>query len=408
MRTLWFVGGGVETIPGLVRAREMGCRIVVSDYNPDAPGMAYADIPIIASTYGIEETVEAARRFHDTDGPLTGVMSVATDVPLTVASVAEALDLPGIPVEAARLATNKLAMKERFVAEGVPTSWFSPVESVDHLRELVRERGFPLVIKPVDGRGARGVLLLREGMDPDEMYARSLSQSPGGQVMAEEFLDGPQVSTEAILFRGKGYTSGFSDRNYEYRDRFAPYFIENGGDQPSRLPEAACREIAATAEAAGRALGIETGVVKGDMVWSNGEARVIEVAARLSGGWFCTDQIPLGTGVDILGAAIRIALGEEPDTDALMPRRHDGVAIRYFFPEPGRIVSIEGEEECKALPWVHRMQVYAQPGEVLEMVTDHTRRAGFVITTGPDRETAVVRAKEIVDRIRITTEPVNG
>ena len=167
--------------------------------------------------------------------------------------------------------------------------------------------------------------------------------------------------------------------------------------------EEAQRRIAATAMDAGRAMGITNGSVKGDMVWTERGPYVIEIAARLSGGWMSTDQIPLGTGVDLIGCAIRLALGEQIAADELRPRWHRGVAIRYFFPRPGRVTAIEGAEQFAGVPWVHRLGFFVRVGEVLHPVTDHTKRAGFVITTGATREEAVARACSVVETIAIRT-----
>ena len=150
-------------------------------------------------------------------------------------------------------------------------------------------------------------------------------------------------------------------------------------------------------------MGIVSGSVKGDMVWTDRGPCVIEIAARLSGGWMSTDQIPLGTGVDLIGCAIRLALGEKVPAEDIRPRWHRGVAIRYFFPPPGRVVSIEGAEAFACVPWVHRLGFFVEPDEVVQPITDHTKRAGFVITTGATREEAVERAEAVVDAIRIRT-----
>ena len=99
---------------------------------------------------------------------------------------------------------------------------------------------------------------------------------------------------------------------------------------------------------AAAALGVTNGTVKGDIVVHNGEPYVIELAARLSGGFFCTREIPLNTGVDFIGAAIRIALGEPVAAEELSPRHFTPVIQRYAFPKPGRVVSIAGAEEARA------------------------------------------------------------
>jgi biotin carboxylase len=401
VKTLWIVSGGAEAVPGIKRARELGLRVVVSDRDASAPGFAHADDAIVADTYDAEATAAAALGYHEHRHPIDGVMCMAADVPVTVATVAAALDLPGIPLESARLAADKLAMKQAFQRAGVPTAWFQSIESLDELRAVVAARGLPLVLKPVDGRGARGVLRLTEQTDLAWAFTHAKGQSRRGGVMVEEYLAGPQISTEGLLVDGVGTTCGFIDRNYEHLETFAPYVVENGGEQPSALPPEAQRQISSVAMDAGRALGIVSGNVKGDMVWTDRGPCVIEIAARLSGGWMSTDQIPLGTGVDLIGCSIRLALGEPVPAEDLQPRRQRGVAIRYWFPPPGRVESIDGAEAFTELPWVHRLGFFVEPGEMMQPITDHTKRAGFVITTGATREEAVERARSVVAGVRV-------
>jgi len=404
-RTILIVSGGAEALPGIRLAKRMGLHVVVSDGSPEAPGLAEADDRLIASTYDVLATVEAASEYSRAVRPLDGVICVAADVPVTVASVAEALGLPGISVESARLAADKMAMKQRFVERGIAVPWFQEIGGAAELRAAVADRGLPLVIKPVDSRGARGVLRLVAGVDLDWAFGHAREWSPTGRVMVEEYLTGPQLSTESLLLDGVGHTPGFTDRNYEYLDRFSPWIIENGGHQPSVLSDDAQKAVADLAVRAGLALGISTGIVKGDMVLTPSGPKVIEVAARLSGGWFSTDQIPLATGVDLVGAAIRVALGDPVAAEYLAPAFHHGVAIRYFFPQPGRVRAITGADRFRKVPWVHRMGFAVGVGDVVEDPTNHTRRAGFVITSGATRDEAVGRAMEVVNTVRIETGP---
>ena len=152
-------------------------------------------------------------------------------------------------------------------------------------------------------------------------------------------------------------------------------------------------------------LGIENGTLKGDLVLHPERGLcIIEVAPRLSGGWFCTDQIPISTGVDLVQIAARIALGETIELDEVRPRAWNPVAVRYFFPPPGVLRAVEGFDDVAGLPWVHRAVLFAAPGDVLEPVTNHTRRAGLVITTGKTRDEAVRRAEEAVRSVRFDVE----
>lgn len=402
-KTLLIISGGIEAVPGIRLAKEMGLHVVVSDMNPNAPGFTFADDRLLASTYDVEATVAVAVQYHRAISPIHGVMCIAADVPVTVACVAEALKLPGISVASARLAVDKLAMKERFAVDNVPIPWFSAVESVDHLKLIVAERNYPLVLKPVDSRGSRGVLQLAPAMDLDWAYSISHGHSPTGRVMVERFLSGPQVSTESIVLNGVAYTPGFADRNYELLERYAPHIIEDGAQLPSCLSEKSQQAVCDLVSQAAHSMGIENGVVKGDIVVHDGQPYVIELAARLSGGYFCTHEIPLNTGVDLVGNAIRLALGESINTDALQPQYNQPVAQRYFFPKPGIVTVIKGAEYFINHPQVAYLELRVKPGDHVGPMDSHPARAGVVITTGTTRAEAVALAERVVREIYIET-----
>lgn len=401
-----FIGGGIETVPGIMRAHDMGLWVVVSDQSVDAPACQLADACLHASTYDVAVTVSAAEAFHLSQRPIDGVLCLATDVPLTVASVAAALNLPGIPPESARLAMDKLAMKERFKADGVPVPWFRAVRSAAELKQDLEQVGLPLVLKPVDSRGARGVLRLAADTDLDWAYGVALAESPSGRVMVERFIDGPQVSTESMVVDGIAHTPGFSDRNYELLDQYAPYVIENGGELPTALDEHAQAEVRALVQKAALSLGVHNGVVKGDVVVSSDGPYIIELAARLSGGYFCTHEIPLSTGVDFVGHAIRMALGDTPSARDLAPRCQHPVVQRYHFPTPGQVVSIHGADEVASRPGVALCEIRVKCGDVVASAKHHPARAGVVIATGECRAQALERAVSAIRDIKIETVPL--
>ena len=402
-RAILIISGGIEAADAARRAKAMGLYVVVSDRDPAAPGFAHADSCIIADVYGPEETAAAALRYSRKIRKIDGVICVAADAPVTVATVADKLGLPGIPLDAARTACDKLAMKERFRAAGVPVPWFAEVATPQDLQRIAIERGRDLVIKPVDSRGSRGVQRVAQVEDLAKAFLFARKHSPTERVMVEQYLSGPQVSTESVIVDGRCHTPGFSDRNYEYLDRYAPFFIENGGDLPSRLPPATQAKVKQVVANAAAALGISNGTVKGDIVVHEGEPYVIELAARLSGGFFCTREIPLNTGVDFIGAAIRVALGDRPTEDELSPQFLKPVIQRYAFPPPGRVVSIAGAENARKVPGVEEVVVTAREGDVIPAAGDKRPSAAMVLATGDTREDAVSAANDALARLRIQT-----
>ena len=384
----------------------MGLHVVVSDLNPLAPGFAIADDTIVASTYDVQATVAAAQNYHENIRAIDGVICIATDVPLTVASVADVLGLPGIPVSAARVVSEKMMMKDCFKAANIPIPDYAELLSFAELRDIVSSWGFPLVIKPVDNRGARGVLRLQPSIDLAWAFEYAHGYSPSGRVMVEKFLDGPQVSTESIVIDGNAYTPGFSDRNYELLETYAPHIIENGGDIPGILSDDDRQKIYVLVEEAAAAIGISNGVIKGDVVVHEDQPYIIEVAARLSGGYFCSHEIPLSTGVDFVGQAIKLALGKTINPEDLRPKFNQPVSQRYLFPKPGKVKSISGAEEVAAQANIDLCELRVKEGDIIGEIDNHPARAGVVIAYGDTAQEAQTAAESAVAMIQIQTEPV--
>ena len=402
-RAILIVSGSIEAAEAARHAKAMGLYVIVSDRNPEAPAFAHADSCIIADVYGAEETAAAAFRYSRKVKKIDGVICVAADAPVTAATVADKLGLPGIPLDAARTAMDKLAMKQRFRAAGVPVPWFAEVATPQELQRIAIERGRDLVIKPADSRGSRGVQRVAQVEDLSKAFMEARRHSPTERVMVEQYLSGPQVSTESVIVDGRCFTPGFSDRNYEYLDRYAPFFIENGGDLPSHLPPAVQAKVKQVVAKAAAALGISTGTVKGDIVVHEGEPYVIDLAARLSGGYFCTREIPLNPGVDFIGAAIRVALGEAPSEDELTPKFLKPVIQRYAFPAPGRVVSIAGEEEARQVPGIEELLVTVKPGDILRSPVDSNCSAAMALASGETAEVARAAAEAALAALEIKT-----
>lgn len=401
MKILLIIGAGVEQGRAYELGRDMGYRVVGTDFNPKAPAFEIADDAILASTRDPQETLQAVMEFlnNNPQDALAGVITLANDVPVTVATVAEHYSLPTIGLAAARIASDKLLMKKVFKENKVPTPAFRHVTCVEEVVAAAQTWQWPVVLKPVDGRGARGVLLLDDRIDLEWAWQESMSFSTVGKLMVENFVVGPQISSESMMVQGKCYTAAYADRNYQRLEQFRPYIIEDGGTQPAQLTAHQRWSINDIVEKAALAMGITSGIVKGDIVMGPDGPCVIEIAARLSGGYFATDQIPLATGVDLVHLAIMLAVGEKVTPEMLKPTVDYGVAIRYFFPPEGKIRAIRGMDKLAEICGVRKSLIYRQIGENQPLVKAHPDRAGFVIAMGAGREEAQARVEKAIKAI---------
>ncbi len=402
-KTILLLGASSDQLYAIRTAQAMGLNTLVVDANPNAVGFSISDDYAVVSTRDVESLKQMVDQYHSNGYQIAGVLVQGSDIPHIVCSLAEYIDTPHIPMQAALLSTHKLKMKQHFYKSGVAIPWFSSVKTPDHLRMVIKERGYPLIIKPVDRSGSRGVYYLDGTRNIDELFADAQALSLCGDVLVEEFLDGLQISTETIMYRGKAYTPGFVDRNYDMLSKYLPNIIENGGTEPSSVTYEQRLSIESLVEKAAISLGVTDGVVKGDIVLSPDGPKIIEVATRLSGGDFSESLIPLGIGVNIVEAALNIAMGNEVALDKLKPRWSRVVLNRYFFPEPGTLKSIDGLEEVSAQPWVQKLETWYNIDEYVPEVKSHADRFGVFIVTGETLEEANQRADWVYQKVKIVT-----
>jgi biotin carboxylase len=396
------IGAGVEQVPAYEAAKRRGLTIVGTDMDPDAPGFTFADYKILVSTRDPSATEKEAVEFHRSH-PIHGVMTVANDVPYTVARVAHALGLPSISLDAAKCVTDKLLMKEQFAAHGVACPWFASVDNPEHLRDLIENHSADnFVLKPVDGRGARGVLLINSSVDLEWAFAESMRWGECGRLILEEFIPGMQLSTETFIVDGVCYTPAIAERNYSRLEQFRPNIIEDGGTIPAPIDAAMRKAVDEVILQGASAIGITSGIIKGDIVIDDaGRPLIIELAARLSGGWFATHQIPAASGVNLVDAVISYSLGEAVSSSQLLPKYQRATAIRYWFPSEGIIKSIEGEEELKQMPGLLSYGFFRKQGDVQPKICMHPDRFGYVIVTGDNRDEVLALADQALGCVEV-------
>jgi len=132
------------------------------------------------------------------------------------------------------------------------------------------------------------------------------------------------------------------------------------------------------------------------------------MAARLSGGDFSESLIPLGCGVNIVNAAIQVALGNSPDLDKLTDQWEVSVANRYFFGEPGTLKSVHGLEEVEKFPWVKKFEIWVHPGDEIKQIKFHAGRLGVFIVVGNNHKELQDRIKIIYDLVEFKIESNNA
>ena len=186
------LGGGFQQLPAIRKAHELGLTVILADYLPDAPGRREADQSFLISTRDKDGILELARK-EDVDGILAFASDPAEE---TAAYVAEKLNLPGGMYAAAGILGNKRKFREFLVIHGIPAPRYFPMDiAMDFLRNDSKDNSvsslpYPIVVKPLDSSGSKGVTVLRS-YDAGRLlraYQTAVSCSLSGQAMAEEYI----------------------------------------------------------------------------------------------------------------------------------------------------------------------------------------------------------------------------
>lgn len=314
-KTILIIGGGLLQVPIIQTAKTMRLHTVVADMNPSSIGFQIADEAILMSTKDVEGMVRESKKFAQ-NSSIHGVITAGTDASMTVAAVASALQLPGIRFVDAEAASNKVKMRQRLKEFGMPIPRFAAVWSLQDAKDALDSLTFPLVMKPADNMGARGVIKVTNKDDLPTAFRHAKRFCPTGELILEEYMEGPELSVDALAFQGQIRMTGIADRIIERE----PYFIEVGHNMPSAMSKEILNEVERVMAGGMRALGIHLGAGKGDIKVTKDGVKIGEIAARLSGGFMSAFTYPLSSGVNLNRAALLISLGETPDNlDPVFP-----------------------------------------------------------------------------------------
>jgi biotin carboxylase len=402
VKTVLFVGAGRHQRRAILRAKQLGLRVVAVDRNPDAPGLQAADAGEAVDFTDVAAVTEVARS-HAVDGVLT--VSADRAVPV-VAAVAEALGLPGIGTDTAHLMTHKIAMRRTLADAGVPQPRFAAARDLASARAAVDAVGLPAVLKPADSGGQRGIFYIDSADDVDAHLHAAFAESPTGEAILEGFHDGLELNGIVIARGGEASLLTLSDR-------LRPPGIGFGVGWTHVYPASIYGDTQVEAERvavhAVHALGLRDGIAFPQLIVDDdGSVRVVEVAARIPGGQMA-DLVRHAVGVDLVEVALRQALGEPVPDELVLPRFAQPLAIRFLTAQPwplpaGKVTRIGSLEPVLAASGVVQADTYLQVGETIRPVRLDGDRRGYVIATAGTSVEALARAEAAAKLLEVEVE----
>ena len=369
MKKLAIIGASYLQASLIIRANQLGFETHVFAWAANDVGetLAYRFYPI--SIVEKEKILQVCREVQ-----IDGICSIGSDLAvITVNYVAKEMNLIGNSLISTEQSTNKSLMRRCFEENGDPSPRSICVDSISDKR--LEELSFPLIVKPVDRSGSRGITKVLHESELSAAIERAKAIGFLKEAIVEEFVEGHEYSVECISWEGKHellaitqkYTTG------------SPGFVETAHLEPAMITTDLSDRIAEVVFHALNSLGIRYGASHSELkVTPSGEIVLIEIGARMGGDVIGSDLVRLSTGVDFVKAVIQVAVGQKPEIERTESR---AAAVRFILSEDDLSVLERVKKENLSLV------VHESVGQISEKtITDSSERFGYFILSSADPE----------------------
>lgn len=389
MKVFVLAGGNdqIELIKG-IRKRFKGVEVILLDMNPNVRAREYADRMLVISTMDFDKVLKAAE-----DEKIDLILSACGDQPLrTMAYVSEKLGLPCyLTYQQSLNLTNKVYMKSLMEQGGIPTAKFRRFD----INTEISSEGltFPLVIKPADNNGSKGIIKVYSQVEFDEAVAEAKKYTMSGDLLVEEFKTGEEYSVEAFIKNGEPHIV-FASKNVKIKDQNTFTICKN--EYVSELPKSLEEKIRDIIKGIHMTFGIDNVPLLIQMIYDGENINVIEFSARTGGGsklFFIREM----TGVDVIENLLDITMGIEPD---IIPKKKgSSAAILYAYSQPGIFNAVEGIKSLQEKGMVTDMFLYKPYGAMINSSNYSSDRPLGLMIKAKDE-------KELSEKISVVNENV--
>lgn len=372
-RTILIFGVGELQRSIINRAARRGLFTVGIDPCEEASARDACDIFEVVGGQDFEGTLAVAKKYN-----VSALVTASTDKPLVMmARVAKELHLPFFSVETAEWSTDKFQMKQRFMEGGVPCAKGRLIRHAEEAKDLC----FPVICKPRDNSGSRGVKLCRDVNELQECIDEALDNSKLDTVLVEEFIEGREFSIETLHYEGKSEVIQFTEK----KTTEFPYNVELGHKQPANLTDDERQHIRDIISKIAVCMHFENCPSHTELKVNERGIFVIETSPRLGGDYITSTLTPLSTGINLEDQLLHIALGEKVDT--ITGRVNKASAVCFFSLSKGTVTAIDEHiSEVVSWPNIHSFGLKLKVGDNVNQITSSLNRYGQFVVTGKNRQ----------------------
>jgi len=402
---LMILGGSSAQEIAIKKAQELGIEVIVCDYNEEAIGHKSADVSSFISSFDANGAYKFGKQMN-----IDGVMTLGTDQPiLTVAYVAKQLGLPMlINYDTALYVTNKWYMKKTFSKHLIPTTDYVFYKKGVN-ENCLDEIGYPVVVKPIDSQGQRGVYYLENKSSVIEKFEAVICHSRDSKILVETYYENDEITVSGWVQEERLTILSITDRVTFYEKNRIGICLAH--TFPSKHLGAFGSEIVGLSKQIVEDFNIQNGPIYFQLLIGEEGIKVNEIACRIGGAYEAT-VIPLLTGFDICEATIKASLGLNYISDSLKDYRVLGnsmhISVQLFFVSSCRIAYMPTSREILELEGVTEVGFNVKVGDLIGQLENATSRAGYVVLQGRDQEQLNQMKHELYNKLVILDKAGNN
>lgn len=309
MKKILLLGGSAQQIIAIEKAKELGYYTILCDFLTDNPGQYVADKFYLESTTDKGKMLEIAKKEN-----VDGVLAYASDPAApTAAYVTERLGLPGSPYNSVEILCNKDKFR-RFLEDN---NFCTPkAKGYTNIDEAINDLNnsyfkFPVMSKPVDSSGSKGVVKIEKKEEAKEKLEYSMSFSKGKRIVIEEFVEkyGYQIAGDGFSVNGKLVFRCFA--NDHFNSKCVNPFVPISASFPYNMPNEVQEKIHNEIQRLLTLLNMRTTAYNFDIrIDKDYNVYLMEVAPR-DGGNYIPQIIKYATGIDLVELSVKASMGED-------------------------------------------------------------------------------------------------
>lgn len=381
MKKLLILGAMEMHVPLIKRAKELGIYTITCDYIPENPGHKIADEAYYDSTTDLEAVLALAKRLN-----VDGIMTYNSDPAApTAAYVAEKLGLPGNSYSSVKIMSEKNLFRDFLFQNGINVPKFGHFTDAEDVKNHIDEFSLPVIIKPVDSSGSKGVTVVHSINEISSAVEAALGKSRCKKFIVEEYIEpmGRQLHGDGFIENGKVVFLYLGDHHFdESINNLVPYSTTYPTEHSKEIVEQCKEQIQMFISKVGFMNGgfnVELRVSKKD-----GKAYIIDIGAR-NGGNFTPKVIEYATGFNFLDRAIKVALGESLKDIKMTDKISNFVSHLILHSKKTGILN-----NCILSPELEKRiiekHIYVKPGDKVESFLGANAALGVLIMKYESRE----------------------